>query len=153
MFNSMVLALAQSNMLESKMRDAGGNNTRRMTEINTADLPTANTTPLELISTMSRTLLNADRYNALFQAYQQTSPYLGRVDGIQNLTPASTFLQSKLTRTINAYYDQQVAAINGVAAKAQAAQAAPAQAAVPPTGAQAALAAPKGSTPAIPWMP
>ena len=126
-FNETVLALAQNNLLEAKMRTVGnGNMTRPMADVGTADLPTMNTNPRELIATMARTYNNAERYTALASAYQMTAPSLANVGGYQNLAPAATFLSSKLAAAINHFYDRENGAYAAVSSSATQAPATPA---------------------------
>jgi hypothetical protein len=145
-FNETVLALAQNNLLEAKMRTVGGGNTRPMADVGTADLPTMNTSPRELIATMARTYNNAERYTALASAYQMTAPSLANVGGYQNLAPAATFLSSKLAAAINRFYDRENGAYAAVSSGATQSPAAPA-----PKNPQQRIAPPPRA-PGIPWL-
>jgi len=145
-FNETVLALAQNNLLEAKMRTVGGGNTRPMADVGTADLPTMNTNPRELIATMARTYNNAERYTALASAYQRTAPSLANVGGYQNLAPAATFLSSKLAAAINHFYDRENGAYAAVSSGATQSPAAPA-----PKNPQQRIAPPPRA-PGIPWL-
>lgn len=148
-FNETVLALAQNNLLEAKMRTVGnGNMTRPMADVGTADLPTMNTNPRELIATMARTYNNAERYTALASAYQMTAPSLANVGGYQNLAPAATFLSSKLAAAINHFYDRENGAYAAVSSSATQAPATPAS--KNPQKRIAPSTTPR--TPGIPWL-
>jgi hypothetical protein len=150
-FNEAVLALAQSNLLEAKMRTIGGGNTRPMADVGTADLPTMNTNPREMIATMARTYNNAERYTTLYSAYQMTAPALANVGGYQNLASAATFLSSKLAAGINHFYDQENSAYDTVGSTASPGTRAN-TAASPGTGANTAVAPKRPQRPISPPM-
>jgi hypothetical protein len=150
-FNETVLALAQSNLLEAKMRTIGGGNTRPMADVGTADLPTMNTNPREMIATMARTYNNAERYTTLYSAYQMTAPALANVHGYQNIASAATFLSSKLAAGINHFYDQENSAYSNVGGTASPGTGA--NTAVAPKRPQKSISHPTARRPSgIPWL-